>query len=154
MSVINIESILQILPHRYPILLVDRVESIEIGQSISAIKNISFNEPVFQGHFPGHPVFPGVLQIEAMAQTMAILAVETDKDRHDGKKQDALFYLAGVDNVRFKRIVTPGDRCDIHVQIIKQKQSIWKAEAKVQVAGELAAKADLLAYYQKGELGD
>ena len=137
----NIEQILEILPHRYPFLLVDRVVELEPGARIKAFKNVTVNEEFFNGHFPGHPVMPGVLIIEAMAQAVAILAQKSSGEGHEGK----VIYLAAVDNARFRKPVRPGDRLDIEGTVIKRKAGLWKLEAVAYVDGERVAEADLMA---------
>lgn len=134
------QEILSHLPHRYPFLLVDRVLEIKVNESIRALKNVSMNEQYFCGHFPGSPVMPGVLIIEALAQTAGILA-------HASRGSDPLatiYYLAGVDNARFKRIVLPGDQLLLEVQVDKAKRDIWKFNAKALVENELVCSCDLL----------
>ncbi|MCR9105003.1 MAG: 3-hydroxyacyl-ACP dehydratase FabZ [Gammaproteobacteria bacterium] len=129
------------LPHRYPFLLVDRVLEITAGESIVALKNLSMNEPFFQGHFPGQPVMPGVLLVEAMAQASGILGFYSQgKTVADG----STYYLAGADAVRFKRICTPGDCVMLHSQVLSSKRGIWKFEVRAEVEGELAASATIL----------
>lgn len=126
---IEIEEILALLPHRYPMLLVDRVTEIKLGESIKAYKNITFNEPCFTGHFPGKPIFPGVLILEAIAQTAGILGFKTVGNTDD------LYLFAGVDNARFKRPVTPGDRMDMEVFFEKERRGIWKFTGHAYVDG-------------------
>ena len=128
-----------ILPHRYPFLLVDKVTSLESGKLIVAQKNVTANEPFFQGHFPGNPVMPGVLMLEALAQAAGILAIETLKmDAHQ-----ELFYLAGVDHARFKRLVVPGDILELTVEVAQSRSRIWKFNANAHVDGHLACSAVL-----------
>lgn len=138
----NIQEILKHLPHRYPFLLIDRILEIELGKRIKGLKNITFNEPCFMGHFPEHPVMPGVLILEALAQTAGILAYKTAELPDD---HTSLLYLAGFDKARFKRIVSPGDQLILDVEIVRVKQDIWKFDAKATVEGELACSASLLA---------
>jgi 3-hydroxyacyl-[acyl-carrier-protein] dehydratase len=137
----NINEIKELLPHRYPALLVDRVVELELGKRIVAYKNITANEEVFNGHFPAKAIFPGVMIIEAMAQTSGVLGFATV-----GKKaEDNLLYLfAGVDGVRFKRQVIPGDQLMMEATIISTKRDIWRFEARATVDGELACEANLL----------
>ena len=137
----DIAKILQSLPHRYPFLLVDRVVEVVKGQRIHAYKNLTFNEQFFQGHFPGAPVMPGVLQLEALAQTGGLLAYETTP--WDAKSKIVLFM--SMDKVKFRRIVTPGDRLDLHVTIDKVKGSIWRFKGEAKVEGQLASEAELMA---------
>jgi 3-hydroxyacyl-[acyl-carrier-protein] dehydratase len=137
----GIQKIQQILPHRYPFLLVDRVVEIELGKRIRAYKNVTFNEPFFTGHFPGHPVMPGVLVVEAMAQAVALLAYESEP--FDMSK--SVIYLTGIDGARFRRPVVPGDRVDFVGTIVKRKGPIWKLECEATVDGERVAEAELMA---------
>ena len=137
----DIHEILKKLPHRYPILLVDRVLEVEKGKSIKALKNISINEPQFTGHFPHRPVFPGVLMLEAMAQAAALLAFETLGVTPDDK---TVYYFAGIDGARFKRPVEPGDQLVMDVTLERMKASIFKFKAVARVAGELACEAELM----------
>lgn len=137
----NIDQIREILPHRYPFLLVDRVVEMVPGERIRAYKNVTANEEFFSGHFPGHPVMPGVLIIEAMAQAVALLAATSYGDELKGQ----VIYLAGVDNARFRRPVRPGDRLDIEGVVVKRKAGLWKLAATATVDGEKAAEAELMA---------
>jgi 3-hydroxyacyl-[acyl-carrier-protein] dehydratase len=137
----DIKQILTALPHRYPFLLVDRVVEVVQGESIHAVKCVSINEPFFQGHFPGEPVMPGVLQLEALAQAGALLA-EGVKPFDASKK---VIYLLGFDAVRFRRVVTPGDKLELHVKVLKRKGPIWKLAGEAKVDGEIAAEAEILA---------
>lgn len=138
----NITDIREILPHRYPFLLVDRVVEFVEGQQIRAYKNVTVNEEFFNGHYPGHPVMPGVLIIEAMAQASALLAAKSTPNLDTS---DGAIYLTGVDNARFRRPVVPGDRLDIHATVTRHKGSVWKLQAVATVDGERAAEADLMA---------
>lgn len=133
--------ILDILPHRYPFLLVDRIVEVVPGEKMLAYKNVSFNEPFFEGHFPENPVMPGVLTVEALAQTAALLAFLTEPTNMDSK----VMYLAGVDNARFKRPVRPGDRLDLEATLVRRKGPVWKMAGKASVAGTLVAEAELTA---------
>ncbi len=137
----DIREIFDYLPHRSPFLLVDRVESVVPGDNIQGYKNVTFNEPFFVGHFPGNPVMPGLLIIEAMAQLGGILAFKTKGRRTaDG----FVYYLAGVDNARFKRPVVPGDKLDMQVKIIAEKRSLMKFDCKAYVGAELCAEAEVI----------
>jgi 3-hydroxyacyl-[acyl-carrier-protein] dehydratase len=138
----DIHEIMRHLPHAYPFLLVDRVLECEVGQRIKAIKNVTINEPFFQGHFPGYPVMPGVLIIEAMAQVSAILAYITRGERHDAK---SLLYFAGIDDARFKRPVFPGDQLVLESVELHAVRGVFKFAAKASVGGELVAQAQLMA---------
>ena len=137
----DIKEILDHLPHRYPFLLVDRVVDFEIGKSIHAYKNISINEQFFMGHFPHHPVMPGVLIMEALAQAAGILSFKTLGSKPD---DNSLFYFVGIDNARFKRPVVPGDQLHLHVEIARQMRGIWKYKVEARVDDEVAAQAELM----------
>jgi len=134
----NIEEIMDILPHRYPFLLVDRIIDLVPGKSAAGIKNVSINEPFFSGHFPGRPIMPGVLMVEAMAQVGACAILGDDKYRHQ------LAYLAGVDHVRFKRLAIPGDTLLISTELIKLRANIGKAKGKITVNDELVCSGEFL----------
>lgn len=138
----NIDEVMQYLPHRYPFLLIDRVLEMEIGKSITAIKNISINEPFFQGHFPGSPVMPGVLILEAMAQAAALLSFKTEGY---APSEIGIVYFAGIDGARFKKPVIPGDQLVIHIEILRRVRGIWKYKARADVDGALVAEAELMA---------
>jgi 3-hydroxyacyl-[acyl-carrier-protein] dehydratase len=141
MGTLDIHQIRKILPHRYPFLLIDKVTSYEPYKSLVAIKNVSVNEPFFLGHFPVKPIMPGVLIIEAMAQAAAVLGcVSTAEVNRDGH----LYYLVGVDQVRFKRPVGPGDQLVITVEFEKVRQNLWKFRARANVTDDLVAIAELL----------
>ena len=137
----DIKEILDHLPHRYPFLLVDRVVDLEIGKSIHAYKNISINEQFFTGHFPHHPVMPGVLIMEALAQAAGILSFKTMGAKPD---DNSVFYFVGIDNARFKKPVLPGDQLHLHVEIVRQIRGIWKYKVEARVDGEVAAQAELM----------
>ena len=137
----DVNEIRQYLPHRYPFLLVDRVVELNLGDSIVAYKNVSINEPFFNGHFPDHPVMPGVLIIEAMAQAAGILGFKTmDKTPEDG----SIYYFVGSDKARFKRPVVPGDRLQLEAKIVTEKRGIWKFECRATVDGQLACSATIM----------
>jgi 3-hydroxyacyl-[acyl-carrier-protein] dehydratase len=142
----DIHQILKQLPHRYPFLLVDRVLEIEKGKRIKALKNISVNEPQFTGHFPHRPVFPGVFQLEAMAQAAALLSFAS-MDQDPG--EDTVVYFAGIDGARFKRPVEPGDQLMIEAKLLRAKAGIYKYSARATVDGELAAEAELMCTMRK-----
>ena len=141
MSILDIREVLDHLPHRYPFLLVDRVLELEKGKRIVAIKNVTINEPFFQGHFPHHPVMPGVLQIEALAQAAGILSFQTMDRRSD---ESSVYYFVGIDSARFKRPVVPGDQLRLEVEILRVSRSIWKYAGRALVDGALAAEAELM----------
>lgn len=128
------------LPHRYPFLLVDRVIALEVGKSIRAIKNVSVNEPQFQGHFPGLPIFPGVLILEALAQASALCAFRAE----DGSTLGQLYLFVGIDNARFKRQVVPGDQLMLNVEVIKARRGIWRFQAEAAVDGDAATTAEIM----------
>lgn len=137
----DIHEILRKLPHRYPILLVDRVLELEKGQRILALKNVSINEPFFNGHFPHRPVMPGVLMLEALAQAAALLTFETLGAVADDQ---TVYYFAGIDGARFKRPVEPGDQLFLSVSLLRMKAGIFKFSAQALVAREVAVEAELM----------
>ena len=137
----DIHQILKQLPHRYPILLVDRVLELHKGASIRALKNVTINEPVFTGHFPHRPVFPGVLMLEALAQTAALLAFATLEVTPDDQ---TVYYLAGIDGARFKRPVEPGDQLVMDVTLERMKAGIFKFKGVARVGDEVACEAELM----------
>ena len=141
MNSLDINQIKQYLPHRYPLLLVDRVLNWESGKTIDAIKNVTINEEFFNGHFPNKPVMPGVMTIEALAQTSALLAFLTMGQKPD---ENAVVYFLGIDKARFKRPVEPGDQLRMHVEIVRHSRGIWKFQARATVDDQLAVEADLM----------
>ncbi len=141
MTAMDIHQILEYLPHRYPFLLVDRVLEVVPGERITALKNVSVNEPFFPGHYPHHPVMPGVLIIEALAQTAAILSFKTLGDKPDDQ---SVYYFVGIDGARFKRPVGPGDQLVMEVSIVANKRGLWKFAAVAKVDGKIAAEAELM----------
>ena len=145
----DIHEILKHLPHRYPILLVDRVLEIEEGKRILALKNVTINEPFFNGHFPHHPVMPGVLIVEALAQAAAILSFKTLGTLPDDQ---SVYYFVGIDDARFKRPVGPGDQLHLKVNILRSKGGIWKYEAKAMVDDQLAVDAELMCTMRKVQI--
>ena len=136
----DIYQILKQLPHRYPFLLVDRVLAVEKGKTIRALKNVSINEPFFQGHFPHRPVMPGVLMLEALAQAAALLAFDA---MGASPSDEMIYYFAGIDGVRFKRPVEPGDQLILDVELLRMKAGIFKFKARALVGEELAVEAEL-----------
>jgi 3-hydroxyacyl-[acyl-carrier-protein] dehydratase len=137
----QITDIRRYLPHRYPFLLVDRVVDVTAGESIVAYKNLSINEPFFNGHFPDNPIFPGVLLVEAMAQAAGILGFYSQgKTNEDG----STYYFAGADNLRFRRPCVPGDRLMLRATVVSQRRGIWKFDVSSDVDGEIAATATIL----------
>lgn len=145
---IDIKEIMALIPHRFPFLLVDKVVSYELGESLVAIKNVTMNEHHFSGHFPGQPVMPGVLMVEALAQAGAILAFKTMQENHPDREENIL-YLTGVDKARFKRMVQPGDQLKLDVQKIKVKGPVWMLKAEASVDGELACSCEIMAILGK-----
>lgn len=138
---LDIHEVLKQLPHRYPFLLIDRVTECIPGKSLSAIKNVSYNEPYFTGHFPQRPVMPGVLILEALAQATGILAFRTAKENPCDK---TLYYFVGIDNARFKQPVEPGDQVILDVELTRNVKNIWKFTAEARVDGNVVATADLM----------
>ena len=134
---LGIDQILRMIPHRYPILMIDRLEEIVIDRSAVGIKNVSANEPFFQGHFPGKPIMPGVLIIEAMAQTAATLVVYTIGDNVEGR----LVYFMSVEDARFRKMVVPGDQLRVHVERIHKRGNVWKFKGEAKVNGVVCAEA-------------
>jgi len=137
----DINEILKHLPHRYPMLLVDRVLECEPGKRIRAVKNVSINEPFFNGHFPHFPVMPGVLIIEALAQAAGILSFQTMGRLPD---ESSVYYFVGIDGARFKRPVVPGDQLILEAEITRQARGIWKYQARALVDGQVATEAELM----------
>lgn len=135
----NIQEIKNYLPHRYPFLLVDRVTELNVGESIVAYKNVSVNEPFFQGHFPQEPIMPGVLIIEALAQTAGVLTFASDETT-----KDSLLFLAGINDARFKRTVVPGDQLILRASLIKTRRNIGQFDCEAWVDDKMAASAKLL----------
>ena len=137
----DIHQIIRKLPHRYPFLLVDRVVEFEKDVRIKALKNVTINEPFFNGHFPNRPVMPGVLMLEALAQASALLSFASEGEESDGSR---LYYFAGIDGARFKRIVEPGDQLILESKIERKKASIYKYSTRATVNGDLAVEAELM----------
>ncbi len=142
----DIHKILKQLPHRYPILLVDRVLELEKGVRIKALKNVSINEPFFLGHFPHRPVMPGVLMLEALAQAAALLAFDTFGETPGDQ---TFYYFAGIDGARFKRPVEPGDQLMLNVEMLRMKAGIFKFKARAKVGNEIATEAELMCTMRK-----
>ncbi len=140
-SSMDINEILDHLPHRYPFVLIDRVLSMELGKEITAIKNVTINEPFFPGHFPHHPVMPGVLIVEAMAQAAAILSFKTMNAK---PSDDSVYYFVGIDNARFKKPVSPGDQIVLNVKIDRILKGIWKYSGVARVDGDIVAEAQMM----------
>ena len=140
-TAVDIKRILQMIPHRYPMLMVDRVIEMRLDASAIGIKNVSTNEAFFQGHFPSDPVMPGVLIVEAMAQTAAVLVVSTFGSDSEGK----LVYFMSIDGARFRRPVVPGDRLELHVEKVQSRANVWKFAGKAIVEGKVAGEATFAA---------
>ncbi len=140
----DIKEIFELLPHRFPFLLVDRIKEFSKGEYIVCIKNCTINEPFFQGHFPNEPIMPGVLILEAMAQAGILFAKKTDP-----ALKDALMVFAGIDRVKFRRPVCPGDQLELRLSLIKQKALIWKMKGEAIVDGNIVTEAELMAAIQK-----
>ncbi len=140
-TIINIEKIIKSLPHRYPILLVDKVVELEVNKKIVAIKNVTFNEPHFMGHFPDHPIMPGVLIIEALAQAGALMVTSAP----DFNPEDKLVYFMSIDGAKFRKPVTPGDVLELHVEATQNRGAVWKLAATAIVEGQKVAEAQLSA---------
>ncbi len=138
----NILEIMRFLPHRYPFLLVDRIVEIEPGKKITALKNVTMNEPFFQGHFPGTPIMPGVLIVEAMGQAGGVLAYASNSQEDPAAQ---LIYFTGIDKVRFRQPVVPGDQLILELEILKQRARVFKMAGKAFVDGKLVAEAELMA---------
>lgn len=141
MTEMNIHEVMKYLPHRYPFLLVDRVEEFESGKRMKTIKNVTFNEQCFAGHFPHYPVFPGVLILEAMAQTTALLIFRT---REQMPAEDTLYLFVGIDKARFKRLVGPGDCLEIEVELLRQSRGMGRFMCEARVDGHIVCTADLM----------
>ena len=146
MNQLDIHEVLKHLPHRYPILLIDRVLDFTPNETLTAIKNVTINEPFFQGHFPHHPVMPGVLILEAMAQACAILSFKS-LDTFPG--DEAVYYFVGIDKARFKRPVEPGDQLIINVKIARVMRGIWRFATEATVDGEVCCSAELMCTYKE-----
>lgn len=140
-TTMDIKEILEYLPHRYPFLLIDRVLNYIPGESLHAIKNVTINEPFFQGHFPIQPVMPGVLILEAMAQATGLLAFKSMSTK---PSPEVLYYFAGIDNARFKRVVEPGDQIHFEVKLLRERRGIGVFYGEAKVDGELACSAELM----------
>jgi beta-hydroxyacyl-ACP dehydratase FabZ len=132
----NIQDIIKILPHRYPFILIDRIDEVKPGEFVNAIKNVTINEPFFQGHFPSQPVMPGVLVLEAMAQAGAFLVLNSVDDPL--KKN---MFISGVDGVRFRRLIVPGDQLEINIQLKSKKLTLYKFEGTIKIDNQIAVKA-------------
>lgn len=140
-TIVGIEKILKALPHRYPFLLVDKVVELEVGKKIVAIKNVTFNEPHFLGHFPDHPIMPGVLIIEAMAQAGALMVTAAE----DFNAEDKLVYFMSIDGAKFRKPVIPGDVLELHIDVVQNRGPVWKLSAVAIVDGQKVSEAQLSA---------
>jgi 3-hydroxyacyl-[acyl-carrier-protein] dehydratase len=140
LNTIEIQEIMALLPHRYPFLMIDRVLDFTPGESLTAIKNVTINEPIFTGHFPGMPIFPGVLILEAMAQATGILGFKTVSERTENE----LYLFAGIDEARFKKPVVPGDQLVLEVKFLKERRNMWKFYAEAKVDGQVVCSAELM----------
>ncbi len=147
LNTVDIKRIMELIPHRYPFLLIDRLMDIVPFESAVGLKNVTINEPFFQGHFPGAPVMPGVLIIEAMAQTSGALVVQSEGKAFEGK----LVYFMAIDEAKFRKPVTPGDQVLIHVQRVQNRRNVWKFKCEAKVAGELCAEAVVTAMIFSGD---
>ena len=141
----NVVEIQEILPHRYPFLLVDRITELTAGEYIEAYKNVSISEPVFQGHFPGHPIYPGVMIIEGMAQAGGVLAFKSMDGVSKEDIQNKVVYFMSIDKAKFRAPVTPGDKLVYKINVIKNKGAIWQLDAKAYVDDKVVAQAELKA---------
>ena len=142
---LDVVEIQNILPHRYPFLLLDRVTNINIEEDIVAYKNVSISEPVFQGHFPGHPIYPGVMIVEGMAQAGGVLAFKSLPEDEQEKNQNKVVYFMSIDKVKFRSPVKPGDRLEYRVKVHKHKGSVWQFDAEAYVEDKLVTQAELKA---------
>ena len=143
--IMDVMEIQQILPHRFPFLLVDRVTELTKGETISSFKNVSISEPVFQGHFPDHPIYPGVMIIEGMAQAGGVLAFQSSSDDDQDEMNNKVVYFMSIDKAKFRSPVTPGDKLVYKITVMKQRGAIWQLEAKAYVDDKLVAEAILKA---------
>lgn len=145
MLTLDIHQILNLLPHRYPFLLLDRVTEVVPQEKLIALKNVTFNEPFFEGHFPARPVMPGVLMLEAMAQASAILA---SYDLEEVDTENRVYYFTAIDKARFKRPVEPGDQLIFEVETVRRIRNMWKCKGRATVDGDVAATAELMFTYK------
>jgi len=141
----NVVEIQKILPHRYPFLLVDRITNLTPGEYIEGYKNVSISEPVFAGHFPGHPIYPGVMIIEGMAQAGGVLAFKSMDEESQGRAEDKVVYFMSIDKAKFRSPVTPGDQLVYKIDVIKHKGTVWQLAAKAYVDDKVVAQAELKA---------
>ena len=141
---IDINEILTILPHRFPFLLIDRVEELSVGESIKAYKNVTYGEQIFQGHFPGHPIYPGVMIIEGLAQAGGVLAFKS-MEQEGVDLSDKVVYFMSIDGAKFRHPIRPGDRLEYRLEVLKHKGNIWVLKGEAYVDGTLACEAELKA---------
>ena len=139
-NAIDVEEIQKLIPHRYPMLLIDRVVDFEPGKWLHGIKNVTVNEPVFTGHFPGYSIFPGVMILESLAQATGVLGFKSTEGRSDGE----MYLFASIDNAKFKKPVVPGDTMHLHVEFIKERRGMWKFYGEARVDGKVVCSADLM----------
>ena len=144
-SVINTKKLMDMLPHRYPMLLVDFLEKVDLNKSAIGVKNVSIGEPFFEGHFPGNPIMPGVLIVEAMAQTAGALVVESLNLHGSG----SLVYFMSIEKAKFRKLVLPGDILKLHVEVVKARTKVWKFKGQARVKGELVAESEFTAMMAK-----
>uniref|UniRef100_A0A486XJ37 3-hydroxyacyl-[acyl-carrier-protein] dehydratase FabZ n=1 Tax=Rheinheimera sp. BAL341 TaxID=1708203 RepID=A0A486XJ37_9GAMM len=140
LNILQVQEIMALLPHRYPFLLIDRVIDYTPGESLTAIKNVTINEPIFTGHFPGMPIFPGVLILEALAQATGILGFKTVTERSENE----LYLFAAIDEARFKKPVIPGDTMVLEVKFLKERRNMWKFYGEAKVDGQIVCSAELM----------
>lgn len=145
MAIADIQKVMQLLPHRYPFLLVDRILELEVGKRVVGLKNVTINEPFFQGHFPNQPIMPGVLIIEAMGQAGGVLAASALPE----DEADQVIIFMGMDRVRFRKPVVPGDQLIFELEVLKQRRKIFKMSGLARVDGEVVAEAELMAGFQE-----
>ena len=140
LNILEIQEIMALLPHRYPFLMIDRVLDFTPGESLTAIKNVTINEPIFTGHFPTMPIFPGVLILEALAQATGILGFKTVSERSENE----LYLFAAIDEARFKKPVVPGDQLVLEVKFLKERRNLWKFYGEAKVDGQVVCSAELM----------
>ncbi len=145
MNMYNVIDIQEILPHRYPFLLVDRITDLKVGEYIIGYKNVSISEPVFQGHFPNHPIYPGVMIIEGMAQAGGVLAFKSMAEEEQDEVSGKVVYFMSIDKAKFRKPVTPGDRLEYRLSVIKNKGAVWHLDGKAYVDEKLVTEAELKA---------
>ena len=144
-SIVSTKKLMDMLPHRYPMLLIDFMEKVDVNKSAIGVKNVSIGEPFFEGHFPGNPIMPGVLIVEAMAQTAGALVVESLNLHGSG----SLVYFMSIEKAKFRKLVLPGDILKLHVEVVKARTKVWKFEGKARVEGELVAESEFTAMMAK-----